>query len=150
MKFLEVDYEQMFMVEMMFFFFFEERVYLKGRAKERSALPDKAEERRVGVGTGMLAGYNNKWGFAASKLLLSVVRCHVMLACGGRISGILNEEGGIDAHLDFLFSKFFFLSQILPSPKYFLFPTTFSSQILSIPRYFFCLKFPAGIFKSSR
>jgi hypothetical protein len=86
----------------------------------------------VGVGTGMLyceAGYNNKWGFAASKLLLSVVRCHVMLACGGRISGILNEEGGIDAHLEFLFSKFFFLS---------------------IPRYFFCLKFPAGIFKSSR
>jgi hypothetical protein len=41
----------------------------------------------------------------------------------GRISGILHEEGGIDPHLDFLFSKYFFC------PKYFLFPNTFLSQI---------------------
>lgn len=52
-------------------------------------MPDNAEERRVGVGTGMLCcetGYN-KWGSAESKFLLSVVRCrvdrcHVMLAWG--------------------------------------------------------------------
>lgn len=98
-------------------------------------IPNNAEERRVGVGTGMLcceAGYN-KWGFAPSKLLLSVVKCHVTLACEERISGILNEEGGIDAHLDFLFSKFF------SSPKYFL-PS---------PEYFFFPKFPAGFFFKS-
>jgi hypothetical protein len=95
-KFCEADCAHMFVI-CVFFFFCQRKWIFQDKSKG-------AFELRI---TSVVNRHGKVKDIYESR---ECSRFHVMLACGGRISGILNEEGGVDAQLSLF--QILFLSQI--------------------------------------